>query len=220
MRNLLVLLVRVALVLFWVVLMPNAGFAAGNAAPTTQSPEMKSALFAGGSFWVLEQAFKNIPGIHNSVVGYSGGKTPRPNYVDVSHGGTGHRETLQVTYDPSKISYERLLAIYWRNIDPFDTDGQFCDTGEIYRTAIYVRGDEQKKAAEESKEKLEKRFGKKIATEILPASIFYPAEEYHQDYADEHEFQYSLYHDTCGQEKGLKQIWGQEAGGNAYRKAQ
>ncbi len=210
---------RVLLFILSLCVIPLGARAAGDASKSQPAADLKSALFAGGSFWVLEDAFKGVAGIHNSVVGYSGGKMPHPNYFDVSHGGTGHRETLQITYDPSKVSYERLLNIYWRNIDPFDTDGQFCDTGEIYRTAIFVRGDEQKSAAEESKAKLEKRFGKKIATEIIPASIFFPAEEYHQDYAENHEFQYNLYHDTCGQEKGLQQIWGAEAGGNAYRKA-
>lgn len=211
---------KLAILAFYIFVFPVSANAEGNSPEAAPKAAYKSALFAGGSFWTLEEAFKGLDGIHNLIVGYSGGTMPRPTYVDVSRGGTGHRETVQITYDPAKLSYERLLNIYWRNVDPFDRDGQFCDEGDIYRTAIFVRGDDQKKEAEESKAALEKRFGKKIETEILPASIFYPAEEYHQDYADEHKFQYVLYHDTCGQEKGLQKIWGREAGGSAYRKAQ
>jgi peptide-methionine (S)-S-oxide reductase len=206
--------------MFCVYVIPVAARAEGNSSGPSAKVDYMSALFASGSFWTLEEAFRGIEGIHNIAVGYSGGTAIHPNYVDVSRGGTGHRETVQITYDPTKVSYGRLLNIYWRNIDPFDANGQFCDKGEIYRSAIFVRGDNQKKEAEDSKAEFEKRFGKKTAVEVLPASIFYLAEEYHQDYAQEHEFQYDLYHDTCGQEKGLQQIWGQEAGGGAYRKVQ
>jgi peptide-methionine (S)-S-oxide reductase len=186
---------------------------------TATSSGLKTAIFAGGCFWSMEHAFKGLDGVHNLSVGYTGGKTTNPTYIEVSRGGTGHREALQITYDPEKISYERLLDIYWRNTDPFNGKGQFCDTGDNYRPAVFARNDEQKKSAEASKAALEKRFGKPVATEILPAQMFYAAEEYHQNYAEEHEFMYGMYRDSCGQDRTLRKIWGNEAGGGIDRKA-
>ena len=182
--------------------------------------ELKSAIFAGGSFWSLEKAFEGVEGIHGVTTGYSGGKTLHPTYIEVSEGHTGHRQAIQIVYNPAKISYERLLNIYWRNIDPFDGQGQFCDRGDAYRPAIFVRGDEQNAIAQKSKAEMEKRFGKAVATEILPASAFYPAEDYHQNYADEHSLTYGLYRQGCGQDHQLTEIWGAESGGGMFLKPQ
>jgi peptide-methionine (S)-S-oxide reductase len=184
-------------------------------APVSASPN-ETAIFAGGCFWCEESAFQDLPGVSSVVSGYIGGTTPNPTYEQVSTGRTGHAEAAEVTFDPAKISYEKLLDVYWHNIDPTQVNGQFCDHGSQYRTAIFYKTDAQKRAGEASKAKLEQepRFRGKIATQIQPATKFYPAEEYHQDYCKVNPERYKSYYQGCGRGTRLKQIWGDQAGGH------
>ncbi len=172
-----------------------------------------TAVFAGGCFWCMEPPFDKVEGVVSTTSGYTGGQKEKPTYKEVSAGGTGHYEALQVVYDPSKVSYTQLLDIFWHNVDPLTGDGQFCDKGSQYRSAIFVADAEQRRLAEESKRKLEesKRFDKPIVTEILPAATFYPAEEYHQDYYIKNPIRYRFYRTTCGRDTRLKQVWGKDA---------
>jgi peptide-methionine (S)-S-oxide reductase len=178
-----------------------------------QTTSTRTAIFAGGCFWSMQHALESIPGVVSTEAGFSGGSVANPSYEQVSEGGTGHRESVRVTYDPAKVDYDRILAVYWRNIDPFDADGQFCDKGEQYHAAIFTADDEEKQTAEVSKEAIAKRFGKPVATDILPAAPFYPAEDYHQHYADKNPVRYGLYRTGCGRDAAMKAIWGDEAGG-------
>lgn len=179
-------------------------------------PPRASAIFAGGCFWCEETAFEGIPGVISVTSGYTGGQKKDPTYEEVSSGGTGHAESVQVVYDPSKISYEKLLEIFWHNVDPFQANGQFCDHGNQYRSAIFYQGDAQRSAAEASKRKLEEdpQFRGKIVTQIVPASTFYPAEEYHQDFYKKDPVRYHSYRTGCGRDARLKAIWGEAAGGH------
>ena len=176
----------------------------------------ETAVFAGGCFWCEESAFEGLPGVESSVSGYAGGTTVDPSYEQVSTGMTGHAESAKVTFDPQKISYEKLLEIYWHNIDPTQKDGQFCDHGSQYRTVIFYASEAQKNAALASKAKLEQdpRFKGRIATQIVPLTKFYPAEEYHQDYCKVNPLRYTAYYKACGREARLKEVWGSEAGGH------
>jgi peptide-methionine (S)-S-oxide reductase len=170
----------------------------------------ETALFAGGCFWCEETAFEGVPGVFTVISGYTGGQTKNPTYEQVSAGSTGHAESVEVTYDPSRISYEQLLDIFWRNVDPLQANGQFCDHGNQYRSAVFYRDDAQRKAAEESKRKLEEqpRFKGKIVTQIVAASSFYPAEEYHQDFYKKNPVRYHSYREGCGRDARLKELWG------------
>jgi peptide-methionine (S)-S-oxide reductase len=185
------------------------------ASPVPAASEEK-AIFAGGCFWCEENAFEDLPGVTASVSGYTGGTVANPTYEQVSTGRTGHFESAEVTFDPAKISYEQLLDVYWHNIDPTQADGQFCDHGSQYRTAIFYANDAQKKAAEASKARLEQdpRFKGRIATQILPAGKFYRAEEYHQNFCKLNPLRYTSYYEGCGRPTRLKQIWGDQAGGH------
>lgn len=176
--------------------------------------ETKTAIFAGGCFWCMEQPFDVLPGVISTTSGYTGGQKVNPNYHEVSSGTTGHYEAVKVEYDPAKVSYEKLLEVFWHNIDPGNSTGQFCDTGPQYRTAIFVTDDAQKKAAEESKAALAKsgKLQGPIATQILPAATFYPAEDYHQDYYIKSKAKYEFYRFGCGRDARLKVIWGDAAG--------
>ena len=183
------------------------------AAPALAAPNEK-AIFAGGCFWCEESAFEDLPGVVSAVSGYTGGRTADPTYEQVSTGMTGHAESAEITFDPAKISYEQLLQVFWHNIDPTQSDGQFCDHGSQYRSAIFYLNDAQKRAAEASKAKLEQdpRFRGKIATQIVPASKFYPAEEHHQNYCKVNPLRYKMYAAGCGRAARLKAIWGDDAG--------
>ena len=185
------------------------------ASPAWAAPD-EVAVFAGGCFWCEESAFEDLPGVVSSVSGYAGGTTPNPTYEEVSTGRTGHAESAKVTFDPARISYEKLLDVYWHNIDPTQKDGQFCDHGSQYRTVIFYANDAQKTAALASKAKLEQdpRFRGKIATEIVPLTKFYPAEEYHQDYCKVNPLRYTAYYKGCGRGTRLKEVWGDAAGGH------
>ena len=174
------------------------------------------ATFAGGCFWCMEQPFDELPGVLSTTSGYTGGHQANPTYGEVSAGGTGHAEAVEVRYDPSKVSYQRLLEVFWVNIDPFTKDRQFCDGGSQYRSAIFVHDEEQRRLAEASKKKVEaspalRSFGP-VVTEIVGASRFYPAEDYHQDYYREHALRYKYYRSGCGRDARLRQIWGESEG--------
>ncbi|WP_438503590.1 peptide-methionine (S)-S-oxide reductase MsrA [Ectobacillus ponti] len=167
------------------------------------------ATFAGGCFWCMVSPFEEMDGIIGIVSGYTGGHTVNPTYKEVCSETTGHYEAVQITFDPSRMSYERLLEMYWQQIDPTDPGGQFYDRGQSYQTVIFYHSEEQRQKAEASKQKLAESgvFKKPIATAILPASAFYPAEEYHQDYHKKNPFRYKMYRQGSGRDAFIKQHW-------------
>jgi peptide-methionine (S)-S-oxide reductase len=168
------------------------------------------ATFAGGCFWCMEEALDKVPGVISTVSGYMGGQVKNPTYEQVSAGRTGHAEVVQVEYDPSKVTYARLLEVFWRNIDPTQRDAQFCDHGSQYRSGIFYHDEEQKRLADASRAALVKNkpFKGEIVTEITKSSQFYPAEGYHQDYYLKNPARYKFYKSGCGREARLKQLWG------------
>ena len=168
------------------------------------------AVLAGGCFWCTEEAMDKVPGVLSTTSGYMGGTKKNPTYEEVTAGRTGHAEVVQVVYDSKKVSYEKLLEVFWRNIDPLTKDAQFCDRGSQYRSAIFYHDENQKRLAEQSKKALEesKRFDQHIVTEITPASEFYRAEEYHQNYYKTNPIRYKFYLYGCGRDQRLKQLWG------------
>ncbi|MGQ4810261.1 Peptide methionine sulfoxide reductase MsrA [Candidatus Entotheonellaceae bacterium PAL068K] len=168
------------------------------------------ATFAGGCFWCMEEAFEKVQGVVSVTSGYTGGQVANPSYKQVVAGGTGHAESIEVTYDPAKVSYQQLLDVFWRNIDPTTPDRQFCDVGNPYRTAIFYHDDEQKRLAEASRQTIEqsKPFQEAIVTQIVSASAFYPAETYHQDYYKKNPLRYKFYKWNCGRAQRLKALWG------------
>ena len=170
-----------------------------------------SATFAGGCFWSMERPFQHVPGVLSTSVGYTGGHTTNPTYEQVNTRSTGHAEAVQVVYDPSKVSFDNLLDVYWHNIDPIRRDAQFCDQGKDYRTAIFYHGAAQKSAAERTKAQLQPRFKQPILTAIEPAAIFWRAEEYHQHFADRNPDHYNAYRRGCGRDKRLHELWGSAA---------
>jgi peptide-methionine (S)-S-oxide reductase len=172
------------------------------------------ATFAGGCFWCMEPPFDKLDGVISTTSGYTGGQKLNPTYEEVSAGRTGHAESVQIVYDPKKVSYEKLLEVFWHNVDPTQKDGQFCDHGNQYRTAIFVQDEEQKRAAETSKSALDKSkpFKAALVTEITAATQFYPAEEYHQDYYIKNPIRYKFYRNGCGRDARLKELWGDLAG--------
>ena len=190
------------------ILLPFQQIEAASAAAT------EKATFAGGCFWCMEAPFDKLPGVVSVTAGYTGGREKNPTYEEVSAGGTGHAEAVQIVFDPSKTSYSRLLDIYWRNIDPTVSDRQFCDVGSQYRSAIFYHSEEQRRAAMQSKAALErnKPFKGAILTEITPAGVFYAAEEYHQHYYKKNPLRYKYYRNGCGRDRRLKELWGSAAG--------
>jgi peptide-methionine (S)-S-oxide reductase len=170
----------------------------------------EKATFAAGCFWCTEEAFEKVPGVISAVSGYTGGTVKGPSYEQVSSGRTGHTEAVEVTFDPAKVSYEKLLDVFWLNHDPTVTSRQFCDSGSQYRPEIFYHSEEQKRLAEESKERWTKQkpFRQPLLTPITKASAFYPAEEYHQDYYKKNAFQYSFYVSGCGRYSRLDSLWG------------
>lgn len=173
----------------------------------------EKATFAGGCFWCMEHPFDEIPGVISVTSGYTGGHKNNPKYEEVSAGGTGHAEAVQIIYDPAKVTYEKLLNIFWRNIDPTTKNRQFCDSGNQYRSAIFYHNEEQKSIALQSRAQLEKNktFKEPVVTEIVHASEFYPAEEYHQHYYKKNPIRYKFYRATCGRDRRLKELWGNTA---------
>jgi peptide-methionine (S)-S-oxide reductase len=176
--------------------------------------EQATATFAGGCFWCMEPPFEALDGVASVTSGYTGGSVANPSYEQVSAGGTGHAEAVQVAYDPAKVGYEKLLDVFWHNVDPTAKDKQFCDVGSQYRSAIFVHDAQQRKLAEASRDALQAsaRFaGKPIATQIVDAGPFYAAEEYHQDYAKKNPIRYRFYRGGCGRDARLAEVWGSEA---------
>ncbi len=165
------------------------------------------ATFAGGCFWCMEPPFDELNGVISTTSGYSGGKTKNPTYEEVSFGSTGHAEVVRIVYDPKKITYKKLLEVFWKNIDPLAKDKQFCDSGTQYRSAIFYHSEEQKKEALDFKASLKNKFPQ-IFTEIVTASEFYPAEDYHQDYYIKNPVRYKVYRYNCGRDQRLKEVWG------------
>lgn len=182
-----------------------------HAQTTPAAVTSAKAVFAGGCFWCVESDFDKVPGVISTTSGYTGGKTLNPTYEQVSSHTTGHAEVVQVVYDPRKVTYEKLVEYYWRSIDPTVKDAQFCDHGSPYRSAIFVQDAEQMKIATASRTALEKSkpFKEPIVTEIVLASAFYPAEEYHQDYYKKNPVRYKYYRTSCGRDARVKQLWGQ-----------
>ena len=172
--------------------------------------KLMKATFAGGCFWCMQPPFQQVEGVTDVVAGYAGGTKPDPSYEEVSSGTTGHLEAVQVTYDPERVSYSQLLAVFWRQIDPTDPEGQFADKGSQYRTAIFYHDDEQKRLAERSKQDLNDsgKFKKPVATEVRPYTNFYPAEEYHQNYAEKKPREYQKYKTYSGRKAFIENVWG------------
>lgn len=195
--------------------------AAGVSAQTKQetpsaavrAPATAIATFAGGCFWCTEADFDKVDGVISTTSGYIGGKTANPTYDSVSAGATGYAEAVEVVFDPSKVTYSKLLEYYWRTIDPTTKDRQFCDSGSQYRTAIFTHDEQQRALAEASKKALSnnKPFREPIVTEIVDATRFYPAEDYHQNYHTKNPVRYKFYRANCGRDARLKQLWGSQA---------
>ena len=199
---------RRALIAFLLVL-----FAPFLFAQTRVPPGMAVATFAGGCFWCVESDFDKVPGVTETISGYTGGGKANPTYQEVSSGTTGHAESVQVIFDPKKVTYEKLLDTFWVSVDPTVKDRQFCDSGNQYRTAIFYNDESQRKAAEASKAALEKSkpFKEPIVTQIVAAGPFYPAEDYHQDYYMKNPVRYQIYRSGCGRDARLKELWGARA---------
>lgn len=172
------------------------------------SAKTEKATFAGGCFWCMEPPFDKLEGVISTTSGYIGGQKKNPTYEEVSAGGTGHAEAVEVVYNPAKVSYAKLLEVFWRNIDPLVANRQFCDGGNQYRSAIFFHDANQKKLAEESFKNVDARFDKPIYTEIVAATKFYPAEEYHQDYYVKNPIRYKFYRFNCGRDQRLEELWG------------
>ena len=183
---------------------------AGAAGQGTPPPKTATATFAGGCFWCVEADFDKVEGVISTTSGYIGGRTAKPTYEEVVRGGTGHAEAVEIIYDPAKVSYEKLLDVFWHNIDPLVKDRQFCDRGDQYRTAVFYRGDAQKQAAEASKKTVATRFKQPIETEIVAAGPFTKAEDYHQDYYQKNPVRYKFYRFNCGRDARLEELWGKK----------
>jgi peptide-methionine (S)-S-oxide reductase len=182
----------------------------GVMAQETPAPQTAIATFAGGCFWCVEADFDKVAGVISATSGYTGGRTVNPTYEEVSRGGTGHAEAVEVVYDPAKLSYEKLLDVFWHNIDPLAKDQQFCDHGDQYRSAIFYHDDRQRALAESSKAAVAARFEQPVATEIVPAKPFYKAEEYHQKYYLKNPIRYKFYRFNCGRDARLEELWGKK----------
>jgi peptide-methionine (S)-S-oxide reductase len=194
--------------------------------PGAAQADQKTAVVAGGCFWCVEKDFESVPGVTSVVSGFAGGKTANPTYKQVTAGGTGHYEAVQITYDDSKVSYADLMTLFFRSVDPTDAGGQFCDRGDSYRTAIFVSGPAERAAAKAASAEAEQQLGAPIATKILPAGPFYAAEDYHQDYYKSSDIiitrfgprtkasAYKLYREACGRDARVQQLWGSAATGN------
>ena len=183
--------------------------AALGAAPAP-AQERAKATFAGGCFWCMEPPFDKLDGVLSTTSGYTGGRKANPTYEEVSAGTTGHTEAVEIVYDPRKVTYQRLLEVFWRNIDPSAADRQFCDVGSQYRAAIFYHDDAQRRLAEQSKQTVAQRLRRPVVTEVQPAAPFYVAEDYHQDYYKKNPIRYRYYRGGCGRDQRLEQIWGKD----------
>ncbi len=202
---------RIVMLVGGIVFLVGANGMAVQTTTVTASAKFATAILAGGCFWCVEADFDKLPGVVETESGYTGGQTNNPTYEQVSRGGTGHTEAVRITYDPAKVTYEKLLDYFWRHIDPTVKDRQFCDSGNQYRAAIFYQGDVQKRAAGDSRAQLEKsgRF-QKIYTEVVPAGVFYPAEEYHQDYYRKNPIRYKYYRASCRRDARVKEVWAEK----------
>jgi len=200
---------RVALRLLWI-LATAASLIPPAHAQQKPSPGLETATFAGGCFWCMEPPYDDLAGVVSTTSGYIGGNKKNPTYEEVSGGRTGHTEAVQVVYDPKKVTYQKLLEVFWRNIDPTTPNAQFCDHGSQYRTGIFYHNEEQRRLAQASRDQLErtKPFREPIVTEITAATVFYPAEDYHQDYYKKNPLRYKFYRANCGRDTRLEQLWG------------
>lgn len=180
-----------------------------DAPPRSLLAPPDTAVFAGGCFWCMEPPFDALEGVEATISGYAGGHAPEPSYDEVTAGGTGHREAVMVIYDPARVSYDRLLRVFWQTVDPLDDGGQFCDRGFSYTTAIFAGSREQARAARVSLEEVRKRFEEEVVTPVIEDRTFYPAEESHQDFYREHPVRYRLYTWGCGRDERLEELWGQ-----------
>ena len=198
----------------WMALVPTP--ALGSESAATGGASLEIATFAGGCFWCMVPPFDKLEGVVSVTSGYTGGHVENPTYQQVSAGGTGHAEAVQVLYDPAKIDYEKLLEVFWHNIDPVAINHQFCDFGDQYRSEIFYHTDRQKRLAERSKAAIEKSglFREPITTKITPASAFYKAEDYHQDFYKKSPFRYKFYRYLCGRDQRLEQLWGKASAGH------
>ena len=199
-------------------LQPMAPGVQGGAMAAAPVPGTQVAIFAGGCFWCVESDFDKVPGVISTTSGYTGGTKVNPTYGEVSSGSTGHAEAVKIVFDPARVSYDKLLHVFWRTVDPITKDGQFCDYGTQYRTAIFYTNPAQKQAAEASKAVLDKsgRLKRPIVTEIVAAGPFYPAEDYHQNYHETNSIRYNIYRFNCGRDARLTELWGDEAGGGQH----
>ena len=193
-----------SLYMILIILLVAATGSAGHAA------EQAKAVFAGGCFWCMEEVFEKVEGVVSVTSGYMGGQKTNPTYEEVSAGGTGHAESVEVVYDPARVSYQKLLDSFWKNVDPLTPNAQFCDHGSQYRAVVFYGNEEEKRQAEASKQSIEqaKRFTEPIVTQIVTASKFYPAEDYHQDFYKKNPTKYKFYKYTCGRAQRLEQLWG------------
>ncbi|WP_069790688.1 peptide-methionine (S)-S-oxide reductase MsrA [Cyanobacterium sp. IPPAS B-1200] len=178
-------------------------------APIAQADNIAKATFAGGCFWCMEEPFDELDGVISTTSGYTGGNVANPNYKQVSAGRTGHAESVEIEYNADKVSYEQLLDVFWHNIDPTVRNKQFCDVGNQYRSAVFYHDEQQKALAQTSKEKVAQELDTNIYTEINPASEFYPAEDYHQNYYQTSTLLYKFYRSRCGRDRRLNEIWGE-----------
>jgi peptide-methionine (S)-S-oxide reductase len=201
--------IRIILGLVFMLAQPGSIFAVGKD-QTLSASRLEKATFAGGCFWCMEEVLDRLDGVVTTTSGYIGGQKGNPTYEEVSAGGTGHAEAVQITYDGAKVDYEKILELFWRNIDPTTPNKQFCDVGSQYRAAIFYHDQTQKRLAEDSKKMVErtKKFSEPIVTEIIPASEFYPAEEYHQNFYQKNPIRYKFYKYSCGRAQRLQQLWG------------
>ena len=208
-RSIRFLVPLLALVLFAALAQSDEAIVATKPAPAG----LEKAAFAGGCFWCMQGPYDNLPGVVSTTVGYTGGEKANPTYHEVGAGGSGHIESIEIVFDPKKVSYEKLLDVFWHNVDPTNPNGQFCDNGPQYRTAIFFANDAQRAAAEASKKALAASgvLKKPIVTEIIKAATFWKAEEYHQSYYKKNPIRYNFYRSGCGRDARLKEIWGDAA---------
>ncbi|MDT8894114.1 peptide-methionine (S)-S-oxide reductase MsrA [Halomonas sp. I1] len=182
-------------------------------APSAMADDNKtaSAVFAAGCFWCVEEAYDKVEGVVGTTSGFSGGDVANPSYDQVVAGGTGHTEAVKVEYDPARVDYATLLYVFWRNVDPFAENRQFCDQGPSYRSALFPMNAEQRRLAESSRDAVAERFDRDVATEVSDFDAFYPAETYHQNFYDKNPLRYRFYKSACGRSERLEEIWGDEA---------
>ena len=176
-----------------------------------QAEDLKTAVVAGGCFWCVESDFDKVPGVVDTVSGYTGGTTDNPTYKQVTYGSTGHYEAVQITYDADKISFQDVLTTFWRTVDPTDAGGQFCDRGASYRTAVFVASAEERSVAEATKAEAAAQLGQEIVTPVVDAGPFWPAEEYHQNYYKKSPVKYNYYRWRCGRDARIEDLWGDDA---------